>query len=125
MTYLAVIAYKEKDLEAAGKFIAGAEAAPPDTISSLRMYGYKALILLALNKAEGMGALKEYIDRYDGLYPLESISDIKAMRESGRIDMPRLETIIDEQVKWYEQDMRLCIYDNVGFYCRQSAEGPL
>lgn len=125
LTYLAVIAYKENKFDTAQRFIANAEKAPPDMLSSLRMYGYKALISLAVNQTEGMGALKEYIDRYDNLYPLESIADVKDMWRSGRVDRAGLETIIDEQIKWYEQDMELYIYSNVGFYARQSSDGAL
>jgi len=125
LTYLAFIAYKRGDIDKAQSLISGAEKASPDMLSSLRMYGYKALILLAANGPDGMAALKDYIDRYSGLYPLESIGEVKNMWTSGKVDRVRLEVLIDEQVKWYEQDIELYIYNNVGFYSRQSGDGKL
>ena len=122
-TYLAAVAYKQNDLDRAGRLIASAEESPPDMLSSLRMYGYKALILLGSGSPRGMTALKEYIDRYNGLYPLESIKDIKDMWQSGSVDRSRLEAVMDEQIKWYEQDMELYIYNKVGFYARDGREG--
>ncbi len=122
-TYLAAVAYKQNDLDRAGDLIANAEQSPPDMLSSLRMYGYKALILLSSDSPRGMTALKEYIDRYNGLFPLESIKDIRDMWQSGNVDKNRLEAIMDEQIKWYEQDMELYIYNKVGFYARDGREG--
>ncbi|MBP7526471.1 MAG: tetratricopeptide repeat protein [Syntrophorhabdaceae bacterium] len=121
-TYLAVIAYRQNDLHRAAGLIASAGKSPPDTITSLRMYAYKALILLGLDDPGGMKALKEYIDRYDSLYPLESIKDIKDMWRSGKIDRVFLEAIMDEQIRWYEQDMELYIYNNLGYYSRDRRE---
>jgi tetratricopeptide (TPR) repeat protein len=122
-TYLAVAAYRQGDLEAARDYIASAEKAPPDMLTSLRMYGYKALILIGLKDPGALKALKEYTDRYDSFYPLESIKDIKTMWRTGAVDGPRLTAIIEEQLMIHEQDLELYIYNKVGFYARDNREG--
>ncbi len=123
-TYLAATAYKKGQFENAAKLIGQAEKSPLDQLSYVRMYGYKALILLSIDKAPGMAALNDYIKRYDCLYPLISINDLKTMRQSGVVDKARVEAIVDEQIEWYEKDMELYIYNHVGFYARESREGP-
>lgn len=121
-TYLAATAYKKGQLENARIMIEQAEKCPLDRLSYLRMYGYKALILLSIDKAAGMKALDDYIKRYEYDYPLMSINEAKAMGRSGTIDKARLEALIDEEVQWYEKEMELYIYNNVGFYARDSKE---
>ena len=123
-TYLAATAYKRGQLESARALIEQAEKSPPDRLSYLRMYGYKALILLGVDNTLGMKALDDYVRRYECDYPLVSINDVKAMRQSGAIDRGRLEALIDEQVQWYEKEMELYIYNNVGFYAREIHKGP-
>jgi tetratricopeptide (TPR) repeat protein len=119
-TYLAATAYKRGQFENARALIEQAEKSPPDTLSYLRMYGYKAFILLSLDSRLGMEALDDYIKRYEYDYPLTSIDEVKAMRRSGIIDRARLEALIEEQVSWYEKEMELYIYNRVGFYARDS-----
>jgi tetratricopeptide (TPR) repeat protein len=121
-TYLAATAYKRGQFENARTLIEQAEKSPPDTLSYLRMYGYKALILLSIDSRLGMEALDDYIKRYEYDYPLISINEVKAMRRSGSIDRARLEALIEEQVQWYEKEMELYIYNKVGFYARDSKD---
>jgi len=44
------------------------------------------------------------------------------MWRSGKIDRVFLEAIMDEQIRWYEQDMELYIYNNLGYYSRDRRE---
>ncbi|HOC45408.1 MAG: hypothetical protein PHT96_08995 [Syntrophorhabdaceae bacterium] len=120
-TYLAATAYKKGHFESAADLIDQAEKSPLDRLSYLRMYGYKVLILLSTDHALGLKALDDYIKRYSFDYPLESIQDVKAMRQSGMIDKARLEALIEDQARWYEKEMELYIYDNVGFYSRDKS----
>jgi hypothetical protein len=122
-TYLAVAAYRQGKLHEALGYVTSAEKSPPDMLTSLRMYGYKALILIGLEDPGGTKALKEYTDRYEAFYPLESINDIKVMWRTGAVDLPRLAAIIEEQLTIHEQDLELYIYNNVGFYARDNREG--
>ncbi|HOD75190.1 MAG TPA: hypothetical protein PKJ17_04135 [Syntrophorhabdaceae bacterium] len=122
-TYLAVAAYRQGELDRALGYITSAEKSPPDMLTSLRMYGYKALILIGLKDPGAMKALKEYTDRYDSFFPLDSINDVKAMWRTGAVDLPRLEAIIEEQLQTHEEDLELYIYNNVGFYARDNREG--
>ncbi len=70
----------------------------------------------------GMKHSRSISNRNDSLYPLESIKDIKDMWRSGKIDRVFLEAIMDEQIRWYEQDMELYIYNNLGYYSRDRRE---
>jgi tetratricopeptide (TPR) repeat protein len=124
LTYLAATAYKRGQFESARALIEQAEKSPPDRLSYLRMYGYKALIFLGVDDTLGMLALDDYVKRYECDYPLASINAVKAMRQSGAIDRGSLEALIDEQVQWYEKEMELYIYNNVGFYARETHEAP-
>jgi len=123
LTYLAVVAYRQNELGKALGYVTSAEKSPPDMLSSLRMYGYKALILIGLRDPAAIKALKEYTDRYDAYYPLESVNDVKEMWRTGAVDRPRLEVIMEEQLQLHEQDMELYIYSKVGFYSRDYRDG--
>lgn len=122
-TYLAVAAYRQGKPEEALGYVTSAEKSPPDMLTSLRMYAYRAIILTSLKDPGAMTALKEYTDRYDSFYPLESINEVKAMWRTGAVDLPRLEAIVEEQLQTHEQDLELYIYNNVGFYARDNREG--
>lgn len=122
LTYLAATAYKKGQFEDAAALIGRAEKSSPDRLTYLRMYGYKALIFLQVDNTLGMKALDDYIKRYGFDYPLDSLEEIKAMKQSGVIDKERLEFLIDEEVEWYEKEMELYIYNNVGFYAREKSE---
>jgi len=122
-TYLAVTAYRQHELGKALHYVTEAEKSPPDMLTSLRMYAYKALTLIALKDPGGMKALKDYIDQYAAFYPLESINDVKDMWRTGKVDLPRLEAIIEEELRQHEEDLELYLRNNVGFYSRDNREG--
>ncbi len=68
--------------------------------------GYKALIFLrGDNKAEGFLALQEYIGFYSNLRPLMNIWEVEAMVKKRRVDLAKLEIVIDEQVDRYEDEI--------------------
>ncbi|MBA4390955.1 MAG: hypothetical protein C0399_08455 [Syntrophus sp. (in: bacteria)] len=119
LTFLAVAEYKMGNLEAAGKLIEEAAKEKPDTLYQIRTFGYRAIILTKLDKIHGMMALKDYINRYENLYPLESIGELKGMVQKGNIDAEQMEKTIEEQIEWYEKEMEQYLTTRTGFYARE------
>ncbi len=105
LTFLATADYRLGKLDAAQKAITEAEKLGVSTAYSLRMQGYKALILLKKKDAGGVDALNSYVTSYSRLYPLNTLAEVDKMAKTGRIDLPRLEVLIEEQVAWYEEAM--------------------
>jgi tetratricopeptide (TPR) repeat protein len=118
LTFLAVTEYRMGNLESAGKLIEEAAQEKPDLLYQARTFGYRAIIYTKRDKAAGIVVLKDYVDRYEHFYPLETIKDLRKMAESGNIDETRMESIIDEQIWWYENDMEQFLMTGDGFYAR-------
>lgn len=117
LAWAAASSYRMGDREAAERLVREAQAVDSGSISSLRIHGYKALILLGADrKQEGIEALREYVDIYGRFDPLTSIEEVKRMAASGNIDLPRLQLLIDEQVCSYESDMEQLYSTRTGFY---------
>jgi len=123
--YLAITYYKLNDLDNAERFVSEAEKVDGYSFNSLRILGYKALILLKKNDPGGLKALGDYITLYGYLYPLESIEEVKKMYSRQKVDIERLDKLIEEQIKDYEQDMDMFINLRIGFYDRHSGSGDM
>ncbi len=119
LTFLAVAEYKMGHLEDARKLIEEAAKEKPDILYFVRTFGYRAMIITRLDRTQGISALKDYIDRYEHVYPLESIRDLQVMVRKGDIDKDRMERIIEEQIEWYEKEMEQYLTTRTGFYARQ------
>jgi hypothetical protein len=119
LAFIATANYKLNDLAAAERYLAEAEGFKQSGFSLLRIAGYKALVLLKENrKAQGMEALKDYIDYYKLVYPMPSIETVETMWMKDRVNMAVLENLIDEQVITYEQDIDQYITTRTGWYSR-------
>jgi hypothetical protein len=116
LTFLAITEYRMGNLESAGKLIEEAAQGKSDMLYRFRTFGYRAIIHMKQNKAAGVSALKDYIDRYEHVYPLETIKELRKMVQSGNVDEMRMENIIDEQIWWYENDMEQFLANGDGFY---------
>jgi tetratricopeptide (TPR) repeat protein len=115
LTFMAIAEYKMGNQESAEKLIEEAAKEKPDLFCQLRTFGYRAIIYMKRDKVAGIVALKDYIDRYEHTYFLETIKDLRKMAESGNVDETRMENIIDEQIMWYENEMEEYLTNNVGF----------
>jgi hypothetical protein len=115
LTFMAIAEHKMGNQESAEKLIGEATKEKPDLFYELRTFGYRAIIYMKRNKAEGTAALKDYLYRYEHVYYLGTIKDLRKMAQSGNIDETRMEAIIDEQVTWYENEMEQYLTNNVGF----------
>jgi len=114
LVYLAYIDYKTERMDDAMRWIEEAEKIKVADEHNLRLLGYKALILLKKDKTKGMKALKDYIENYEHLYPLPTITDIVMMKDSGDIDMARLERLVIEQIDFYENGIEELFYTGTG-----------
>jgi len=123
--YAATASYKMNDLAAAERYIGDAENATGRNYWYLRILGYKALTFLKEGKTdEGMAALKRYIDYYRLMYPLTNIEQVEDMWKSGRIDLKRLEALLDEQITNYEQEVAQAVTTGTGYYSTRPPPGP-
>lgn len=118
LTFLAVTEYKMGNLENAEKLIQEAAQSKPSMLYNIRTFGYRAIIVMKRDKTEGLAALKDYIDRYDHAYPLETIGDLRKIVASGNVDQARMEKIIEEQIRWYESELEQYLSTGTGFYDR-------
>lgn len=118
LTYLAIVCYKMDDLNSAESYIKEAEKIDKNTFNYMRILGYKALILLKMDRKEGLPALEDYIELYGHLYPLTTIIDVKKMYKKKEIDLIRLEKLMDEQISWYEDEIEQFATTHTGFYDR-------
>jgi tetratricopeptide (TPR) repeat protein len=116
LTYLAIVCYKMDDLNSAESYIKEAEKIDKNTFNYMRIIGYKALILLKMDRKEGLPALEDYIELYGHLYPLTTIIDVKKMYKKKEIDLIRLEKLMDEQISWYEDEIEQFATTHTGFY---------
>jgi len=125
LMYLAIVDYKTNNLDSAERLIREAEIMGSGNYHYLRVLGYKALILLKKSSDQGLEALDHYIAFYALHDPLMSINDVRQMAQSGNIDMARLESLIEEQVSWFENDVELYLSTGVGYYDgRDTYGGP-
>ena len=117
--YATTVNYKLGDIAAARRYLEEAENAPGKDYVDLRITAYKALILFRENRPqEGMAALGDYLNFYRHLYPLVTIEDVDTMWRSGRIDLPKLEQLLDQQLTTYDRDMFLAFSAGIGYYNR-------
>ncbi len=124
--YAATASYKMNDLPAAEGYLKEAEKMEGRSYTYPRVAGYKALVFLKEGKqAEGLKALKTYIDYYKHLYPLTTIEEVEAMQKEGKVNQGLLESLIDEQVDTYESDVEQAITTGTGFYSTRVPPGVL
>ena len=115
--FAATASYKMNDLGSAERYIADAGNQDGKGFSELRIAGYKALIYLKEGKkVEGMKALKEYTTLYSRVYPLINIEEVEAMIKEDKVDLGRLEALLDEQITRYEDEIEQFQKTGTGFY---------
>jgi tetratricopeptide (TPR) repeat protein len=121
--FLATARYRTGDFAAAITDAGASLAIEPNGFYTLRALGYRALALLRLQKPEAGAAVGDYLRRYRLSYPLTSIEEIEIMVEKKEMELPRLESLIDEQVRWYEGEVEQYLSTRTGFYDRYFGGG--
>jgi tetratricopeptide (TPR) repeat protein len=116
LTYLARVSYKMNDIENAERLIKEAEKVSGNNFYYLRTIGYKAIILLNKDKKAGLLALKDYLDYYKHQCPLMTIQEVEKMWMDGKIEIGNLETLMEEQISWYEDEIEQHLSTGTGFY---------
>ncbi len=120
LTFMAVAEYKMGNLESAEKWIREAEKEKPEMQYLVRTSGYRAIIYMKRDRTAGMQALKDYIDCYEQHDPLMTIEKLIEMVKTGNINETMMETVIDEQITWYETEMEEYLTNNVGFLANKN-----
>lgn len=119
--FAATASYKLKDYPEAERFIQEAEKRGSRSYAYLRIVGYRALILLAEGKQqEGLDALHVYLEAYARVYPLSTIDDVERMWRRGKVDLPRLEALLDHQITTYEDELEQYWTAGTGYYGNRS-----
>ncbi len=118
LAFAAEASYKAGDLAGAERLIREAGVMDRNSASFLRIQGYTALILLAGGKPEGMEALHDYITVYGRCFPLNSIHGVDEMWKTRTVNVRVLQTLIDEQVNTYEEEVRQLLTTGTGFLDR-------
>lgn len=117
LAYAASASYKIGDLPAAEHYIREADRQGGKGFSELRIDGYKALILLkGGNQSDGLKALHDYVKFYSYLRPLTNIWEVEAMVTKQRVDIARLEAMLDEQITRYEDEVEQFQRSRTGYY---------
>jgi tetratricopeptide (TPR) repeat protein len=117
LAFAATASYKMNDVNAAERYITEAEKQDGRGFSELRIAGYKALIYLKEGrKSEGIKALQEYTTLYRNLYPLTNIEEVEAMVKEEKVDLRKLEVLLDEQITWYNDEVEQFQKTRTGFY---------
>jgi len=114
LVYLSYIDFKANRIDDALGWIEEAERKMVADEYNLRLLGYKALILLKKDRVEGLKALNIYLENYERVYPLISITEVIRMRDSGDIDEKNLERLIQEQVEFYEDGIEQFLNTRTG-----------
>jgi len=119
LALLAATYYKLNNIEKAEQLILEAERIEKSRYNSLRVAGYKALIMLKKNPDEGLVFLNSYVNLYNNCCdPLTTIRDVRRACEKKEVDIKKLEALIDEQILWYESDIEQFHSTGTGFYDR-------
>lgn len=114
LVYLSYIDFKANRIDDALRWIEEAERKMVADEYNLRLLGYKALILLKKDRVEGLKALNIYLENYERVYPLISITEVIRMRDSGDIDEKSLDRLIQEQVEFYEDGIEQFLNTRTG-----------
>ena len=102
----ATASYKLNDLQASALYITDAERAGNPGSFYFRIAGYKALTLLREGEEQqGLKVLGDYTQAYKQVYDSASMPQVEYMWRKGRVDLPRLEQLVDQQVTEYEDSM--------------------
>jgi tetratricopeptide (TPR) repeat protein len=123
--YAATASYKTHDLPEAWRLLDEAAKRDGKTYMILRILGYRTLVLLAGGReAEGLDALEGYLAAYGNADPMATIGVVERMARSGRIDLPRLERLLDEQITTYETDLEQFWSAGTGWVGEKHAPTP-
>jgi hypothetical protein len=86
--------------------------------------GYKALILLTEEREdEGIESLSQYLEMYKHIHSGSTVREIEVMVRKRQFNLARLEGLIDDQIKWYEDDVDQYLRTGTGYYDRASRGG--
>jgi tetratricopeptide (TPR) repeat protein len=116
--------YKMGDLDKAERTIREAERIDKNSDYSLRILGYKSLILLKQNKPEGFNALRQYVDYLKLLGLPFEMYEIEMMIGKNTVDFAVLNSKIEEQTTWYEDEMERWSNGEPGYFSEKYGRRP-
>jgi tetratricopeptide (TPR) repeat protein len=108
--------YKTGDIGNAERTILEAEKIDKNSDYFLRILGYKSLVLLKQNKPEGFDALRQYVKYVKQQQLPMEMHEFERMIENNKVDLAVLESKIEEQASWYEDEMRRLKNNEPGYF---------
>ncbi|MGA3175180.1 MAG: hypothetical protein ABSE25_12245 [Syntrophorhabdales bacterium] len=122
--FAATAAYKANDLPNAERFVDEALRLDGNSYAYMRMLAYRSLILLKEGRSqEGVQALDNYLS-YGNYYPMPSYGEVRQILSSGAVYLPRLEQLLDDEVRTYESDYAQYYGEGTG-YLAEKYYGPV
>ena len=116
----ATASYKMNDLEGAQGFIDEAQKLDGKSDFYPRILAYKTLVLLKEGRREeGLEALHAYHDRYKSYYPMKNYEQVEKVLRTGKVDLTRLERLLDGDVRQYESDMAQWYGEGTGYFAQR------
>ena len=118
--FAATASYKMNDLEGAQGFIDEAQKLDGKSDFYPRILAYKTLVLLKEGRREeGLEALHAYHDRYKSYYPMKNYEQVEKVLRTGKVDLTRLERLLDGDVRQYESDMAQWYGEGTGYFAQK------
>ncbi len=118
--FAATASYKMNDVQGARRYIDEAQKLDGKSDYFLRILAYRALILFKEGRREeGLEALRAYHDYYKNYYPLKNYEPVERMLRTGRVDIVRLERLLDEDIRRYESDMAQYRSEGTGYFAEK------
>ncbi len=115
--FAATASYRMNDLASAQRFVDEAQKLDGKSDFYVRVLAYKALVLLKEGKREeGLEALRAYHGYYKNYYPMKSYEQVERVLRTGQVDLPRLERVLDQDVRQYESDIAEYRGEGTGYF---------
>jgi hypothetical protein len=70
-------------------------------------------------REEGLEALHVYDDRYRRYYPVENYEQDERALRTGQVDLIRLESLLDGDVRRYESDIAQWYGEGTGYFAQR------
>jgi tetratricopeptide (TPR) repeat protein len=118
--FAATASYKRGDIDAASRYIQEAAGRDVQGDARVRILGYKALIFLKQGRErEGLQALGDYIRAYEREYGPPNVREVRNVWQSGRVDIPALQQLLDEEIRVYESDIEQYRRSGTGWFAEK------
>lgn len=116
----ATAAYRADDLQNAERYVNEGLRIDGNSTSYMRLLAYRTLVLLRQGRQqEGMQALNDYYQKYKNYYPMPDYARAQRMASMGPPELPRLERLLEGNVRQYESDVAQYESEGTGYFAEK------